>query len=98
MVDVLFGTANKKDWNFYYIMETFSLLQVAGLKKVINITRDELFDIILKAMSAQVMVEQKKRPREFWMENTAILQAKRSVISFQTATHATGRNQSQIRV
>ena len=38
MVDVLSGTANKKDWNVYYIKETFSLLQVAGLKKVINIS------------------------------------------------------------
>ena len=38
MVEVLSGTADKKDRNCYYIKEKFSLLQVAGLKKVINIS------------------------------------------------------------
>ena len=32
MVEVLSGTADKKDRNCYYIKEKFSLLQVAGLK------------------------------------------------------------------
>ena len=32
MVDVLSGTADKKDQNFYYIKEKISILQVAGLK------------------------------------------------------------------
>ena len=40
MVDVLSGTADKKDRNFYYIKEMFSLLQVADsrLKKVIKVS------------------------------------------------------------
>ena len=37
MVDVLSGTADEKDRDFYYIKERFSLLQVAGLKKVIKV-------------------------------------------------------------
>ena len=60
--------------------------------------RDELFDIILEAHISMGHGGEKKGPREFWMENKATLQAKWSVISFRIATHANGRNQSQIRV
>ena len=46
MVDVLSGTADKKDQNFYYLKETFCFykLQDSSLKKVIKVSPPPLFN------------------------------------------------------
>ena len=63
------------------------------------VMRDELFDIILEAhVSTGHGGGEKKRPREFWMENTAILQAKMVSYFVSNCDHANWRNRSQIRV